>query len=255
MTRPLARLFAAAAFAFTIAAAPASADTLVDNTAGSYDYYDLSNYFATTNACGCFPGFDSQVVDAFTLTSRSRLTGINAALVAIQQNPVSNFTGFADADGYRINIFSDVALTATQRIGDVFSTVVAPGAVSFGPSLAYTGDFAEFLVGSTLASLPVDVTLGSGTYWLSVVALNEPDNNESIGVLAHGTGAAVFANPGGAFGIPGDQLSLDKTAGYAVIGVANVPEPATWAVMIMGSGAVGGAARRRRRADAPLVRA
>ncbi len=246
------RLAATAPIALTLAlgasASGAHADTLLsDKTSAVYDIGFLSNIFTHLNACGCGPTDSAGIVDSFTLSSKSRLTSINAALVAIQQNPVSTFTGFGDAHGYQVNIYSSQAKAVAGLTGDVYSLTLAPGAVSFGSALNLDPNIANFepLVGSTLATLPVDKILGPGVYYLSVIGIDDPDQNESIGVGMGGSGTAFLTNPGGDFGLPGNRLDTGENAGYAVFGVAGVPEPATWAVMIVGMGLAGAALRRR----------
>ena len=243
----------AIALAATVAAgagAPAFADTVLsDKTSATYDFGYLSNIFTHVNACGCLPTDSASVVDSFTLASESHLTSVSAALVAIQQNAVSDFTGFGASGGYQVNIYSSQAKAVADLTGDLYSVTLTPGAVSFGGPLSLASGVAdsEGLVGSTLASLPVDKILGAGTYYLSVIGIDDPDSNESIGVGVAGQGAAFGANPGGDFGLPGNRFDIEENAGYAVYGVAGVPEPASWVLMIVGFGVIGAGLRGRAR--------
>ena len=97
-----------------------------------------------------------------------------------------------------------------------------------------------------LINIPVDINLGAGTYYLSVVASNSLDFNGEVGIATYvGTGGnnAVIANPGQAFN-QGNPIGLARDAVYAIQGTA-VPEPATWALMMLGFGGIGYAMRRR----------
>jgi hypothetical protein len=231
-------------------AAPAFADAaLVDQTSATYDYAYLANIFTKTNACGCSPLDSSALADAFTLTSRSRITSVQAALTAIQQNPVSNFTGFGGALGYQVNVYSSAAAAAADLSGDVYSETLLPGAVSFGASQSLTSNLAPYVLATTLATLPANTVLSAGTYWLSVIGIDNPDVNESIGVLSSGAsgGSAVGVNPGGDLGFPVTPFPTGTTAGYAVDGVAGVPEPASWALMTIGLGVLGAGLRGKGR--------
>lgn len=233
----------------TLAAAPAAAaeDVFVDRLSDSYDAIDLANIFTKMNDCGCFPGFNSTVVDQFTLSSTSRITTVKVALLAIQQNPTSNFTGFADAQAYQMNIYSSAAKAAASLAGDVYSLTIDPSQVAFGSSFAVTGDSAAYVPATSLATFTLDAKLAAGSYWFSVTGINDPDENESIGVALSGTGVAKFVNPGGAFEMPGNSMELGKNLGFALSGAANVPEPASWAMMIAGFALAGSAVRRRAR--------
>ena len=234
--------------ALALAAGAANADTVLsDKTSATYDFGYLSNIFTKVNGCGCMPTDSASAVDSFTLSSESRLTSVSAALVAIQQNATSNFSGFGASQGYQVNIYSSEANAVADLTGDIYSATLAPGAVSFGSPLDLAPGLAdsEGLVGSTLASLPIDKILGAGTYYLSVIGIDDPDSNESIGVGVSGRGSAFGANPGGDFGLPGNRFEIGENAGYEIFGVAGVPEPGAWTLMVIGVGLVGAGMRRR----------
>jgi hypothetical protein len=228
-------------------AAPAFAQqTLSNNLSDSYSDMGLSDIFTHDNACGCGPLESAAVVDSFTLSSTSHLTQVQAALTGILENAVSNFTGFQNAAGYQVNIYSSAAAATADIAGDLYSHTFAPGDVSFGAGFEETG-YTDYLVGTSLAAFSIDKTLSAGTYWLSVVGIDDPDANESIGVALYGGGNAIQTNPGGGGGIDGNMYPFGETAGYAVSGVAGVPEPASWAMLVAGFGLTGGAMRARRK--------
>ena len=240
---------------------PASAEVLGSKLAAGYDDAAPSNIFTLDNACGCTPSWSSAAIDSSTFTGGKRLTSIDAALIAVNQNDPSysvapHFGGFDKTNGYQVNIYSSAAAAAANLTGDVFSTTLAPGAVSFGGPVGIPGWAEPVSPASTLANLPVDVTLGAGTYWFSVISLNDPDvvGQESIFVGLSAGGTAKLANPGGSWGAyfgDGTLFELGGSAGYAINGVAAVPEPSSWALFILGFGVVGTAARPGRALQAP----
>ena len=54
-----------------------------------YDNIAPSNIFTLNNACGCDPTWSSVSVQQVALGSKTELTGIDAALIAINQNDES----------------------------------------------------------------------------------------------------------------------------------------------------------------------
>ena len=100
-----------------VAAAPAAASTVADTTSATYDNIAPSNIFTLNNACGCDPTWSSVGIQQITLNAKTRLTGIDAALIAINQNDASysvapHFGGFDQTQGYQVNIYSSVAAAA-----------------------------------------------------------------------------------------------------------------------------------------------
>jgi hypothetical protein len=242
----MSKLLGMAALLAVASAAPAFAQqTFSNNLSASYDHIGLSNIFTHDNACGCSPLDNAAIIDSFTLTTTSRITQVQAALAGVQQNDVSDWTGFQNAAGYQVNIYSSAAAAANSTTGDVFSQTYNPGDVSFGAA-GFTVT-ADWVVDSSLATFSLDKILSAGTYWLAVVGIDDPDQNESIGVLMNDGGNAIQTNPGGDFGFDGNAYPMDTTAGYAVSGVAGVPEPASWAMLVAGFGLTGGAMRARRK--------
>ena len=88
------------------------------------------------------------------------------------------------------------------------------------------------------------------------------------GELARGTGKVLAAENFGFSGaaryvqiaLDGNHQKYPETYGYAPIGLSEVrftgsavPEPATWAMMILGFGAAGAAMRNNRRRQAALA--
>jgi len=90
---------------------------------------------------------------------------------------------------------------------------------------------------------------GSGpTFETGIVFAPATFNLTNIVMGAPGTVAVLTGNEGG-FAFPVGPISHDVTGGTAM-GVAGVPEPAAWALMILGFGGVGAMLRRRQAAGA-----
>ena len=100
--------------------------------------------------------------------------------------------------------------------------------------------------------------------------LGDGNANGGIGPISPGNGyfetaARSFANAGGysqdfsvgAGGTNGNFFVFDDNlgdnSGGITLSIAAIPEPATWAMMILGFGVIGGALRRRRRTAARVV--
>jgi hypothetical protein len=90
---------------------------------------------------------------------------------------------------------------------------------------------------------------GSGpTFENDIVFLSTTFNLTNITLGAPGVVDSLTGNESG-FAFPIGPFSHDVTGGTAV-GVAGVPEPAAWALMILGFGGVGATLRRRRTVSA-----
>lgn len=244
-----------------IAAAPASAGTVAGTTSAVYDNGAPSNIFSLNNACGCDPTWSSVAIQQVKLTAKTKLTGIDAALIAYNQNDPSysvapHFGGFDKTQGYQVNVYSSVAAAAANLTGDVYSLTVAGNAPTFGSALNIDPNawFLPFSPGSTTASIAIDKVLNAGTYYVGVIALTDPDidGQESVFVAGGAGSGGTLANPGGSWGTyfgPGNSWDVGSKLGYrldGLQGVAGVPEPASWALMIAGFGLAGAGVRRRR---------
>ena len=116
-----------------------------------------------------------------------------------------------------------------------YSAANVPGVVNVYSGLNATGDL--------LASLTLPVT-GDGAGLPGCFGTNFCPYS-SIGVTFAGTAFSVD------FGGTTNQVAFDNiTLGSAVAG--GVPEPTTWALMILGFGAIGGAMRRRQSVTAKV---
>lgn len=239
------RCFAAAALLTVTAGASAAA--LMDQIGpdGSYQQgrshaiNQISNFYASA------PQFDVAVIDDFTLTGEAVVHSVAAALFA-----TDNDTGFSMLTGLRVNIFSHRPVPPGELYaGDVLVKTIAAADIVF--TTPWTTDPLSRLAVMDLSAL--DLHLAAGTYWLSVVALNNSFQTD-IGVYT-----SSFAAPPdnrnnarriGVSGVwPGGQdLALGADAAFRIDGdyVPAVPEPATVALMAGGLAVLAVGARRRR---------
>jgi hypothetical protein len=170
--------------------------------------------------------------------------------------PFTGDPGVSEGGSYFF-IGGDTALTTAAQVIDVSSLAAAIDAGTVGYTLsALLGGYASQDDNAALSISFLDttsLTLGGDTTGVvtaadrnNVTAMLDrsvngvlPTGTRSINVLLTQTRYQGSANDGYA-----DNLSLVLNQ---LRGTSAVPEPATWAMMLVGFGAVGGAMRRRRR--------
>lgn len=181
------------------------------------------------------------------------------------------------------------AVTITGGVNSVTVASADPGLVITASPVAFpsfvlnnVGDFRDFTVltiGTNessvelddLTPLPISVafrfTNPAGTTGAPIIGTTVGfyELFSSCGILAGGCGTAVFNAPSVfSFGQGGRFSVALSSATFATPGTANVtgrftlvsapvPEPSTWAMLVLGFGAIGGAMRSRRTAKSVRV--
>lgn len=164
----------------------------------------------------------------------------------------SNSLGLIDADAGGSGNFANEPSPSTDLIflsGAAATMNVAAG-FDTGFSFFYSGDVAGFVnvydglnaTGNLLATLVLPVNYQNGN------CTGDPTGDfchwDPIGVSFAGTAKSVD------FGGAANFIGFDNvTLGASVPGNGAVPEPSTWATMLLGFGAVGLAVRRRRKQE------
>ncbi|HRI17457.1 MAG TPA: hypothetical protein PL196_02940 [Burkholderiaceae bacterium] len=204
----------------------------------SHNVNQISNFYASA------PQYDVAVIDDFTLADEAVIGSVSAALFASD-----NDTGYSALTGLRVNIFSSRPAPSALYAGDVLTTTVATASVVF--TAPWTSNPLSRLAVIDLSAH--DLHLAAGTYWLSVVAINNSFYTD-IGVFTSSFAGAIDncnnARRISSTGLwPGGRdFALNADAAYRIDGsyVHAVPEPGTCALLAGGLLLVVGAARRGR---------
>lgn len=190
----------------------------------------ISNFYASA------PQFNIAVTDDFTISERADVDHVEAAIFA------SNAThGFTALSALRVNVFSSQPTATSFSAGDLLSVDIPVGSVVF--TSPWTLNPLTRL--ATMDVSASNLSLDPGTYWLSIVAINNSFSTD-IGILmssftgvpgndnARQVGSGLWGN--------GGNFALNADAAYRINGTT-VPEPA--ALLLVGVSLLAVALRRR----------
>lgn len=189
----------------------------------SQAYDGTGNLYSSQNDISGGNGLFAQVWDDFQLSSDSNVNGVawTGGYFNGSPAPISQFfLGlYADAGG------TPGALMAYGNFGGNGGESCGAGPIP----CTYSVSFADY-------------TMSAGTYWVSVVPDIGFPPQWGWATSATGTGNAYQCFLGTCNTIGGANMAFD------IMG-APVPEPETWALMLLGLGGVGVASRSRRRVE------
>ena len=198
-----------------LAAAPAGAVT-IDNPANTYGFAYLTG-----------PTSTAYVGQTFTAPIDGELTNFQFTINSSSLTSVYGVVFGWDGERPTQELWRSPTLAATAGLVDFNPT---------GVRLAKDQTYVAFLSTFGLDGVTGQATVGSCLTFVGC-------SSNSIPYL----GTLVWGNsyPDGIIWTPAINNSYDATFSATISEIAAVPEPATWAMMIGGIGAVGGAMRRR----------
>lgn len=185
---------------------------------GTSEAYSSQN--DTTGGNGNF----ATAFDDFVITSSSFINGFDWTGVYFNpsvQAPIAGFT---------VTLYEDGGGTPGGAFASGFFTDFNEtflGSPDGFLTYSYSVDFSNFG--------PVD----AGTYWLSIVPDMgfPPQWGWATSAVGNNNGYQIFL---------GDEIDLGVNFAFDIRGDAVIPEPATWAMMLIGFGGLGAAVRRTR---------
>ena len=182
---------------------------------------DLDAPYITNSWCSSC-GNVFQPLDQFTLSTSATITGLN--LLTYNGN-----TAYDGLGGFTFDVFNSThtALLFSTPVSAVTLVQTLPGHID------------------EVTGLISPLNLAAGTYWAGFYAVYL-----GLPTLPGGNGSAIVTNP------PGSGILFETIGGnlaYQLVGnISAVPEPSTWAMMILGFAGIGFMAYRRRSQTVPF---
>ena len=203
------------------------------------------------------------IASAAILPSLDRATfqaSVNGSTLILQ-----NFDAFADGATLTDDGFVTYASSSgTPQITTAFLTSTSPNGLGTTTSGFFqAADSTTFTFDSPITAFAIDINTFADTAGAYDVMLNTGDQAFSIFETFPGVGTGEFI--GFTSATPFTSVILTSNTGFAytldtliygeAAAVGGVPEPATWAMILLGFGAVGWAMRRRKRTELTFRRA
>lgn len=262
------KILTAAAFAATILASPALAtDTTVTTLNGSQGFVAPAGELGAGSSAGITSSTALSADGSLQLSGdRTRvLNGNNYSPDVANSyglaNDLVSLTGDylvtnGGSGGIQSPAFRVYVQDGSQRSELIFEAA-NNGGYTLGTAAQVSADslFYQFVAGCG-ATFVSRVCGGSGTYDLRTLGAFGDTYSANAFISAFGVGDGSGA--GTSFSALADNLALTTTAGTNRVNFAApvsgaVPEPATWAMMLLGFGCVGSAMRRNRRRTGKLI--
>ena len=239
-------LVASVVFGFTASAAQAQVTLLdqigPDATAVNGQAASASQRFEPANAA-----FHVVVGDDFVVPAGGsvRLGHVQVVLTAFNGTGAAAFPAIQN---YELQIYSSPAAAASNLTGDISSSIIptanATQTVPFGTNVNPSG-----LIDLDVTSF--NINLAPGTYWVGILPRLDFTPNGQMGVSLStfpggvSTGNGFQANPGGGFGLAGNETQNAGNFAYRIT-TAAVPEPTSIALVGMGLAGFGWRRFRKR---------
>lgn len=248
------KTFIAAACAALFAIQPASAATVL----GDYNVYASGNAYISGGSYGDIASGSFANANGSGGTNFTSQTTSSSALTGTAQQLSTDYAALAST-GTATNAWGAMTLTGTQSGTNVFNITGATWAQLY--ALTFSGPGTGAIVNVSGSSLTNYVNLNFGSLSTDQVVFNFYDaTNIAMGgmnvkgsILAPGasvniSGGSVLGSViSDSFHSEGAMIGGNGYQGFSASANA-VPEPATWALMIVGFGMIGAAMRRRQAA-------
>ena len=245
------KTFIAAAFAALFAIQPASAATML----GDYNVYANGNAYISGGSYGNIASGSFTNANGSGGTNFASRTTSSSALTSTAQQLSADYAALAST-GTAANAWGAMTLTGTQSGTNVFNITGATWSQLY--ALTFSGPGTGAIVNVSGSSLTNYVNLDFGSLSTDQVVFNFYDaTNLGMGgmnvkgsILAPGAyvniagGTVLGSVISNTFHSEGATIGGNGYQGFSA-GANAVPEPATWALMIVGFGMIGAAMRRR----------
>jgi PEP-CTERM motif len=206
-------LFALIAAIAILDVSQASADSVIYSSVSDLSSFSWNNAYCSD----CGPLAQDEPLSMFNLSSSASVTGLN-----LVTGPIYGDSVYAGLGGFTFEVYN------SDHSSIIFSQFITTTLVST------TTNNTDIITGSVSG-----LSLSGGTYWAGFYAdvLGVPGFNQGqFGSLIETTPHTGIA-----------QFPLEGNIGYQLLGtVSDVPEPSTWAMMILGFAGIGFMAYRRR---------
>jgi hypothetical protein len=227
-------LLAASALAATVLVGSAQAQSLAYVTGSTFVWTESGTVGGSLTASSpVYFDFSGDNYASAPFLADFTLLGVTASAETVG---AGGLTQYIDSGTFTVSVTSPVTLNGTSYTGTLLSGTFTEAVLS-GPI-----DYSSSAVAGFLDS----GATGSVTYVTSVDPNFPLDSTSGNGFSFGGVELTSFAPSGSSPATFTGQFSGDFEAGSGGIGGGSgVPEPASWALMILGAASVGAALRRR----------